>query len=81
MLAKNPHADFVLLYNFGSKGIKISLRSTDERVDVTTIAKELSAKGGGHRNAAGAFLPYLGADDEDQVETKKYIKLLSELQI
>lgn len=81
VLAKNPHADFVLLYNFGSKGIKISLRSTDERVDVTTIAKELSVKGGGHRNAAGAFLPYLGADDEDPVETKKYIKLLSELQI
>lgn len=81
VLDRNPQADFVLLYSFNSKGIKISLRSTDERVDVTTIAKELSSKGGGHRNAAGAFLPYLGAIDDDPVETKKYIKLLSELQI
>jgi oligoribonuclease NrnB/cAMP/cGMP phosphodiesterase (DHH superfamily) len=47
---------FVACYRDGPRGREFSLRSTDEGVDVSEIAKKFG--GGGHRNAAGFTAAY-----------------------
>jgi oligoribonuclease NrnB/cAMP/cGMP phosphodiesterase (DHH superfamily) len=47
---------FAACYSDGPKGRSFSLRSTDEGMDVSQIAKQFG--GGGHRNAAGFRVPY-----------------------
>jgi uncharacterized protein len=56
LLKKFPYADFsvILNYNAYRDQTYISLRSTDDRADVSIIAKQLG--GGGHRNSAGLAL-------------------------
>lgn len=51
---------FSATYYDTPKGRKFSLRSTDTGVDVSAIAKSFG--GGGHRNAAGFFIPRNYAD-------------------
>lgn len=52
MLAAEPEAPFVGSWFLGKEGrIHVSLRSTNERMDVSIIAQKFG--GGGHRNAAG----------------------------
>ena len=54
-LVKNYEVDFAMIWHYHRnkkfKGIKISLRSIDTKVDVSEIAKKFG--GGGHRNASG----------------------------
>ena len=47
---------FAACYSDGPKGRSFSLRSTDEGMDVSEIAKQFG--GGGHRNASGFRVPY-----------------------
>lgn len=51
-----PYADFACIwdYHLHKNSVSISLRSTDDRTDVSKIASKFS--GGGHRNAAGCTL-------------------------
>lgn len=51
LLAMHPDAPFAVAVIQNQEGITYSLRSTDDRVDVSEIAK--ANGGGGHRNAAG----------------------------
>lgn len=52
LLNRNEDAPFVACVHVSKEGyINASLRSTDDRLDVSEIAKEYG--GGGHRNAAG----------------------------
>lgn len=46
-----PNAPFSAVFYQDPKGLRVSLRSTDSREDVSLIAKKFG--GGGHRNAAG----------------------------
>lgn len=55
LLKLHAHLPFAATYNDGKKARGISLRSTDERIDVSTIAAKFG--GGGHRNAAGFGMP------------------------
>lgn len=51
MLKRWPNTPFVMAYSDHEKGRSYSLRSTDDRMDVSVIAQKYG--GGGHRNAAG----------------------------
>jgi oligoribonuclease NrnB/cAMP/cGMP phosphodiesterase (DHH superfamily) len=52
LLTRFPEAPFAAVYRDGAKGVRYwSLRSTDDRKDVSEIAKQYG--GGGHRNASG----------------------------
>ena len=53
---ENPKCDFAVIYNYDDKTNKtwFSLRSSDQKVDVSYIAKLFG--GGGHRNASGVTL-------------------------
>lgn len=51
LLNRNPHAPFAACLVRSHDGVTYSLRSMDDRMDVSEIAK--SKGGGGHRNAAG----------------------------
>lgn len=53
LLLKHLDAPFSVVWYLDEDGIKISLRSTNERKDVSLIASEISPNGGGHSNAAG----------------------------
>lgn len=55
LLAMHPNAPFAVAIIQNREGITYSLRSSDERVDVSAIAK--ANGGGGHRNAAGFRTP------------------------
>lgn len=55
LLADNPAAPFVACYSDLGKARGYSLRSHDDRMDVSEIAKKFG--GGGHRNAAGFGVP------------------------
>lgn len=56
---KYPLADFSVVWNYDlyKNNTYFSLRSTDDRLDVSAVAKKLG--GGGHRNASGLTLPGL----------------------
>lgn len=73
------YPDFVMtwMYDLEDHSFSLAFRSAKNTVDVHVIARELSEKGGGHRNAAGCvldggtelrtiFIPY--EDDEDEAE-------------
>ena len=51
------HYPFALLWQVTKKGLKISIRSADEREDASLIAQMFSPNGGGHHNAAGVLIP------------------------
>lgn len=51
LLAMYPDAPFAVAVIQNAEGVTYSLRSSDDRVDVSAIAKKNG--GGGHRNAAG----------------------------
>jgi len=51
LLSKHPNADFSAVYSMNNNTTYISLRSEDNRSDVSEIAKHYG--GGGHRNASG----------------------------
>lgn len=55
-----PDAPFVLVWHSAERGIKVSIRSADDREDATKIAKKISPNGGGHHNASGALIPAEG---------------------
>lgn len=54
---KFPNADFSCVWDYDlyRNQTLFSLRSTDERMDVSAIAKKIG--GGGHRNASGVMIP------------------------
>lgn len=56
IMTKYPETPFVLLWQVTKKGIKISIRSTDENEDASQIAQRFAPNGGGHHNAAGVLL-------------------------
>lgn len=60
LLAKHPSAPFAAACVVAHGGVTYSLRSSDEREDVSSIAK--ARGGGGHRNAAGFRLEEPGGD-------------------
>jgi len=51
LLEKYPDAPFAVAAVYAHGGISFSLRSSDDRLDVSTVAKQHG--GGGHSNAAG----------------------------
>jgi len=55
LLADNPAAQFAACYSDQGKARGYSLRSADDRLDVSEIARKFG--GGGHRNAAGFGVP------------------------
>ena len=55
LLEKHPAAPFVACYSDQGKARGYSLRSSDDRMDVSQVAKKFG--GGGHRNAAGFGVP------------------------
>lgn len=55
LLADNPAAPFVACYSDQGKARGYSLRSADDRQDVSEVARKFG--GGGHRNAAGFGVP------------------------
>lgn len=55
LLDDEPGAEFVALYSDQGKSRGYSLRSRDDRADVSAIARKFG--GGGHRNAAGFGVP------------------------
>lgn len=55
LLDENQHADFVACYSDQGETRGYSLRSRDDRMDVSEIARKFG--GGGHRNAAGFGVP------------------------
>ncbi|WPZ05527.1 DHHA1 domain-containing protein [Pelagerythrobacter marinus] len=55
LLEDHPEAPFVACYSDQGKSRGFSLRSRDERLDVSEIARKFG--GGGHRNAAGFGVP------------------------
>lgn len=57
LLDKHPDAPFVVCYSDQSSARGYSLRSRDDRADVSEIARKFG--GGGHRNAAGFGVPLL----------------------
>lgn len=54
LLEKYPSCDFSVVYSESYGAASISLRSADDRVNVSEIARRYG--GGGHRNAAGCSL-------------------------
>lgn len=52
-----PLLDFSSCYSIGNNSTAISLRSTNDRMDVSKIATKFG--GGGHRNASGLRLEYV----------------------
>ena len=57
IMLKYPSTPFVILWQLTKKGLKISIRSTDENEDASQIAQRFSPNGGGHHNAAGVLIP------------------------
>ena len=57
IMTKYPETPFVLLWQTTKKGIKVSIRSTDENEDASKIAQMFAPNGGGHHNAAGVLIP------------------------
>ena len=57
VMSKYPNTPFVILWQLTRKGIKISIRSTDENEDASQIAQRFAPNGGGHHNAAGVLIP------------------------
>lgn len=59
---KFPNADFSCVWDFDlyRDQTLFSLRSTNERMDVSTIAKKIG--GGGHRNASGIAVPKINGN-------------------
>lgn len=55
LLEENPFAPFVACYSDQGQSRGYSLRSRDDRLDVSEIARKFG--GGGHRNAAGFGVP------------------------
>lgn len=55
LLEQNPFAPFVACYSDQGKSRGFSLRSRDDRMDVSEVARKFG--GGGHRNAAGFGVP------------------------
>jgi oligoribonuclease NrnB/cAMP/cGMP phosphodiesterase (DHH superfamily) len=51
MMKEFPQLDFAVVYHHEGNYTKFSLRSLDNKADVSTVAKIFG--GGGHRNAAG----------------------------
>ncbi len=58
LLSKYPESDFSYVYREDMNKKYVSLRSNDQKVDVSAIAKYYG--GGGHRNASGFELNILG---------------------
>jgi oligoribonuclease NrnB/cAMP/cGMP phosphodiesterase (DHH superfamily) len=58
LLELHPDAPFAATWFQTGRSVMWSLRSTDDRVDVSTVAKERG--GGGHRNAAGFTVALAG---------------------
>lgn len=58
IMLKYPATPFVLLWQVTKKGIKVSIRSTDENEDGSKIAQMFAPNGGGHHNAAGVLIPF-----------------------
>lgn len=56
IMTRFTETPFVLLWQVTKKGIKISIRSTDENEDASQIAQKFAPNGGGHHNAAGVLL-------------------------
>lgn len=63
LLEQYPDAPFAATFYLEQNAAKFSLRSTDDRLDVSVIAKKFG--GGGHRNAAG--FTYAGDGDPWEV--------------
>lgn len=59
LLSKFPHVDFSVVYSSNNyrNNTTFSLRSSDDRTDVSQIATLIG--GGGHRNASGAEISYI----------------------
>jgi uncharacterized protein len=55
ILLDHPLADFSVVFSLGYQSTRFSLRSADDRADVSEIAKLY--QGGGHRNASGCSVP------------------------
>lgn len=60
LLGKHPAAPFAAMSVTGENAVSWSLRSHDDRMDVSAVAKGLG--GGGHRNAAGFRVQRLDRD-------------------
>lgn len=69
-LFKEYDAPFVVLWEVLDKGLKICFRSSYEREDVSRIAQEVDASGGGHHAAAGVVL---------KRDNPKYLRYLQQL--
>lgn len=54
IMIKNPFVDFSVVYSTGPTYTNFSLRSTNDKADVSEIAKIYG--GGGHRNASGVHI-------------------------
>lgn len=65
LLEQYPDAPFAATFYLEQNTSRFSLRSTDDRIDVSAIAKKFG--GGGHRNAAGFSQPGDGADEPWEV--------------
>jgi len=61
LLGRHPDIPFSAMFYVTERGRVWSLRSRDDRVDVSQIAASLG--GGGHRNAAGCFVPSMETND------------------
>ena len=57
LLEENPFAPFAATYSDQGKSRGYSLRSRDDRLNVSEIARKFG--GGGHRNAAGFGVPLI----------------------
>lgn len=70
---ENPEYEkgFAVCFNYYADVLGFSLRSRKDLnlVDVSTIAKEISIKGGGHFSAAGANIPYSECKDNEFVKS------------
>lgn len=57
IMAKEAKVDYLLTYSFSGDGVHFSLRS-NKGFDTLPYTLSLSANGGGHSNASGAYMDY-----------------------
>lgn len=75
----NLNFSMMFSHNYHDNDTYISLRSLDDKSDVSEVAKVFS--GGGHRNASGMALPYIASTIPKELDCNKLYKVLDHIQV
>jgi nanoRNase/pAp phosphatase (c-di-AMP/oligoRNAs hydrolase) len=86
LLLRDDNATCTISYGFGDKMIRLSIRTSDEKLEADKIMQNIVGKdgtGGGHKTYAGGQVPLNGLSKSaiEQLEQQLYKKFLKTLNL